>query len=327
MKKNLILLLVALVALGIVYFLKDRRFEKRTTEISLAYDSTRIAEAAHFKVARSTDTVVVVFDDSRWVVLPDSFPADTGKVNKILQRIFTLRDGEVISRNEERLSEFGVDSAEAKSVTIWDKQGSVMASATVGKTSGADYNSTYWKYPDKPEVYRTPGNFTWEIAYTRDELRSRELFVFDPKEARTLSVAWKDSNAVEHRYKLEVENDSTWMVVEPVQDTVRDSGARNMIQRFSELSIDAFVTDSDSNVAKVDLTESSAIKISLTLKDGKAFELKGSRSFDGYVYVQHPSYHEKVMVSDWRFEPFKTDSERLTSAMADGHHAHDGHGH
>ncbi len=325
MKKNLIFLVLALAALGLVFLLKDKRQESTKAQ-SFAYDSTRIAEASQFKVVRDTDTVVVAFDQTRWVVLPDSFPADTSRVNMVLQKLFTLQDGQVASRNEERISEFGMEAGEAKTVTISNSQGAVLVDASIGKTSGADYNSTFWKYPGKPEIFRTPGNFTWEIAHTAEDWKSRSLFSFTPDNAKAVNVSWTDGTAGAQAYRLEAANDSTWMLVEPVQDTVRDQRAQNILERLAELNIDQFVTESDTNAAKADLN-SPYLSLTVELKDGRSIELKTSSPLDGFVYVPHPSFSQLVKLSDWRIEPFRTTPDILRGAQPEDEHDHHGHDH
>ena len=175
-----------------------------------ALDSALRNEARTLKLAKKPDTAVLVLGATGWQVKRDSFPADTGKVSRALGHIFGLKSKEKVSESAARLSEYGLDSVEAKHVSVYDGAGKPLVEVLIGKGSGVDFSSTYWKWKDKPEVYRTPGNFSYEVGSKEEEWKERRLFAFTPKDLKFLEVSWKDTAGAAYAYKLEALNDSTW---------------------------------------------------------------------------------------------------------------------
>lgn len=313
MKRTIIVLLAALALLAAI-LLKKNSNEQSMRRDSLALDSARKSDAAYLTVTKlpdstagkKPDTSALKLQDGKWIVASDSFFADTAKVNKVLGHIFRLQNKEMVSNNAARLREYGLDSVEAKHVDIRDGSGKSLVAVLIGKTSGADFNSTYWKWADKPEVYRTPGNFTWEIAVKEDEWKERKLYPsVSAKDVKSVEATWKDSAGAEYAYKLEATSDSTWKMLAP-QDSnrVKNSLAGDMAGRFADMAVDEFVTAQDTNAAKIN-PDSVVVWIKAGLKNGTSLELKASRVLDGYAYVRHPAHKVLVKVSGWRLDGFK----------------------
>src|SRR5690606_23897713 len=244
--------------------------------------------------------------DGKWVVAGDGFSADTAKVNKVLGHIFKLQNKELVSTNAARLGEYGLDSVEAKQVIVRDGTGKTLASVLVGKTSGADYSSTYWNSMDKPEEKRTPGNFTWEIAVKEEDWKERKpVPAVAAKDVKFVEVCWKDTLGADYAYKLESTSDSAWKMLAP-QDSnrVKNSLATDMASRFADMAVDEFVTAQDTNAAKVN-PDSAVVAIKVGLKNGTNLELKTTRVVDGYAYARHPAHKDLIKVSGWRLDSFK----------------------
>jgi hypothetical protein len=345
MKKTLILLAVAVAALAFLLF--KRGSDRKAMQVDTpALDSTTRAEAVTFKIAKKPDTTVLALKNGAWVVQRDSFPVDTGKVARALGHIFGLKAKEKVSENAARLAEYGLDSAEAKHIAILDKDGKPLAEVVVGKTSGADYSSTYWKWEGKPQVYRTPGNFAYELGAKDEEWKERKLFRFAAKDIKFLEVSWKDTTGAAYSYKLEALTDSTWKMLQPTDSNrVVAALANDAASRFTDMGIDEFVAAGDTNVAKAAL-DSATTWAKVTLEDGRTFEVKAGKPYANFYYVKNPTRPETVKLSGWRFDSFKKKPFELleappapkdtsaagkaaeaAAAAQGGHGAHDGHGH
>jgi L-lactate utilization protein LutC len=303
MKKSLIALLVAIVGLGGVMFL-NKRGETTRGQLHFVFDTTGYSQMASLSVIKAPDTSNLEFVNNQWVVAKDQWPVDTSRVNKILKQLYQFQDGEVVSRNPERASEYGVDSAAGKQVSWKDKSGKVVAQVIIGKTSGADYNSTYWKYIDKPEVYRTYGNFSWDVYPKDDDWRNKKFFAFAKSEIQFVDVTWKDSMGVSAQYRLEAVNDSTWKMLAPAPSPAKRDMATEIANRLVEMQVDDFLSAKDTNKSKIAL-DSPMVVAKVELKNGKFFEIKAGKSFDYYAYTIFPGRSDTVKVSNWRFEPFK----------------------
>lgn len=348
MKKTLIVLVAALAVLGIILF-KRGSDNKAMQEDVPALDSTRKAQARTLRIYKKPDTSVLENKGGKWLVKRDTFPVDTGKINRTLGHLFGLQAKEKVSHSAARLGEYGLDSVEAKHVAILDEGGKAIAEVVIGKTSGADYSSTYWKWEGKPEVYRTPGNFSYEIGVKEDEWKDRKIFAFQVKDIKFLEVSWKDTGKtakVPSAYKLEALTDSTWKMLEPMDSNrVSKQLVGDAATRFADMAIDEFVLPTDTNAAKAKL-DSTTIWAKVTLKDGKSYELSAGKVYDNYLYVKHPTRPEVVKLSSWRFDSFKKKPFELLEAPpgpkdstgaagassappagAGGGDGHEGHGH
>lgn len=303
MKRTLIVLLAALAVLAGI-LMKKRSSDKSMSRDSLVLDSAWKANVTGLAVIKKPDTSRLEKKDGKWVVAKDAFQVDTGKINKVLTHVFSLQDKELVSTSAARLAEYGLDTVEAKHVSLKDGAGKSV-DVVIGKTSGADYASTYWKWAGKPEVYRTPGNFTWEIATKDNDWKDRKLFGATSKDVKFVEATWKDSAGTAYSFKLESVNDSAWKMLAP-QDSnrVKNALATEMASRFAEMSIDEFVDPKDTNLVKVKL-DTPAVWIKVGLKSGATHEIRATKVMDGYAFAQHPARKDTIKLSGWRFDSFK----------------------
>jgi len=303
MKRTLIVLVAALAVLGLI-LMKKNSAEKSMSKDHFVLDSAWKASANSFVVFKKPDTTRLEKKDGKWVMAGSGFPVDTAKIGKGLGYVFKLQDKELVSRSTERLAEYGLDSGEAKHVSVKDPSGK-SAQVVIGKTSGADYSSTYWKWEGKPEVYRSPGNFSWDIGTKPDDWKQRKLFAASPKDVKFIEVTWKDTTGMAFSYKLEAVTDSTWKMLAP-QDSnrVKNALANEMASRFAEMSVDEFLDPKDTNLAKSKL-DSPVVSLKVGLKNGSTQEIQASKPVAGYAFAKYPGRQDTVKLSSWRFDSFK----------------------
>lgn len=346
MKKTLIVLVAALAVLGLILMKRGSQHKSMREDVP-ALDSAGVrSQLKTLRIAKKPDTAVLEFKDGRWYVKKDAFPVDTAKIGRALGHLLGLKSKEKVSQSAARLGEYGLDSVEAKHLALLDGSGKPLAEFMIGKTSGADYSSTYWKWEAKPEVYRTPGNFSYELGAKEEEWKDRKLFGFTAGDIKFLEVSWKDTTGAPFAYKLEMRPDSSWKMLQPVDSNrVAKSPAMDAATRFVDMGIDEFVQPADTNVAKAQ-GDSATVWAKVTLKDGKSYELSAGKPYDSYYYVKHPTRTETIKLSTWRFDSFKKKPFELleappppkdtTAASATpaapaappaGHSAGDGHGH
>jgi hypothetical protein len=312
MKRTLIVLVAALAVLGLI-LMKKNSTEKSMRKDHFVLDSAWKANVNSFVVFKKPDTTRLEKKDGKWVTAGNGFPVDTAKIGKGLGYVFKLQDKELVSRSPERLGEYGLDSGEAKHVSVKEPSGK-SAQVVIGKTSGADYSSTYWKWEGKPEVYRSPGNFSWDIGTKPDDWKQRKLFAAAPKDVKFIEVTWKDTLGTAYSYKLEAVTDSTWKMLAP-QDSnrVKNALANEMASRFAEMSVDEFLDPKDTNLAKAKL-DSPVVSLKVGLKNGSNHEIQASKTVAGYAYAKYPARTDTVKLSSWRFDSFKKKPFELLDA-------------
>lgn len=313
MKKTLVILVAALALLGVILF-KRGSDRKALGEDVPALDSARKVDVRTVRIFKRPDTTILVRKDGVWAAGKDAFPGDTAKINRTLGYLFSLQKKEKVSTNPDRLKEYGLDSAEAKHVALLDASGKPIAEVVIGKTSGADYSSTYWKWDGKTEVYRTPGNFSYELAAKEDDWKDRKLFGFSVKDIKFLEAEWKDTTGAKFAYKLEARRDSTWKMLAPVDSNrVVRTLAADAASRFAEMTIDQFVAAGDTNAAKAK-GDSTTLHAKVTLENGKTYELSAGKPYDNYFYIKHPTRPEIIKISAWNFDKLKKKPFELLEA-------------
>ncbi len=303
MKKSFFALFAAVLLLGVVLFM-NKKTESAQGQASFAFDTTQVSQVGEIRVFKNPDTALLVNKSDLWVTGPADYPVDTAKFNKVVNILYRLQSGEVVSRNPDRASEYGLDSVNAKHVNWKDKSGKTVGQVIIGKGSGIDFNSTYWKFADKPEVYRTPGNFSYDIMSRTEDWKDRKPFVVAVKDLQFMDVTWKDSTGMSYQYKLEAVNDSTWRMLSPQPNDVKRAMAQGMAGQLVDMYIDEFVAATDTNKSKIQL-DSPAVVVKLDLKGGKSYTLKTSKILDNYAYALHPTRSDTIKVAEWRLAPFK----------------------
>lgn len=303
MKRTLIVLVAALAVLGLI-LIKKNRVEQSMQSDAFVLDTAGAAKATSLSVIKKPDTARLEKKDGNWVVSKDGFTVDTAKINKVLGYLFKLQDKEKVSESKERLAEYGMDSSEAKHIRLGTGSGKTVE-VVIGKTSGADYSSTYWKWEGKPAIYRTPGNFSWEIGVKDQDWKQRKLFSAGPKDVKFIETTWQDSTGKSYSYKLEAVTDSTWkMLVPEDSNRVKNALASEMAARFADMSIDDFVNSNDTNLAKVKL-DTPMVRIKIGLKNGTTHELKAGTLIEGFYYSLHPARPDTIKLAAWRFDSFR----------------------
>jgi len=303
MKKSLLALVAAIVILALVLVLNRKKDEAQDVS-KYAFDTTQSAAMAMVETHSATDTAKLESKQGQWVVVEDGFPADTAKINRLSEVLYHLQTQDMVSTNPERAAEYGLDSANVKTVIWKDQSGKVVGKVAIGKTSGADFRSTYWKFLDHPEVYRTPGNFSYEIATRVNEWKEKHLFPQLKSDIQFIETNWKDSAGTSFQYRLEALNDTTWRMLSPQANPVKRELAQEMATQVMNLTIDDFLSDADTNKVQAAL-DSPSVAITVDYKGGKSVTLKAGASFAGMTYALHPSRSDTVKVGTWHFDAFK----------------------
>ena len=129
------------------------------------FDTAQVSEVVWLRVIYQHDTAELERKGSTWVGVRTGEPASTERVQRALSGLLGIRSLEKVSESNDstRLDEFGISAADAKQVD-WKLTSGEKFRVLLGKTAGTDFNSTYWKWEDKAGVYRTPGDFTFDLA-------------------------------------------------------------------------------------------------------------------------------------------------------------------
>jgi hypothetical protein len=305
MKKTLWLLIAAVALLVLVLGVKTWR-EGALARAGYAFDTTQVGEVVSLRVVYQEDTSVLVRKNGKWVTALDGFTADSNKVRKALRYLLGIRSTDLVSQANDlnRLAEYGLDSLDAKLVE-WRLASGETGRFLLGKTAGSDFSSTYWKWEGKPEVYRTFGNFTYDVPAVLNEWKDRHLLPdFLYENVNSVEADWIDSLGVSHHYRLERTSDTSVKMTEPVKAPVPRLTAAAIFEQTPQFTTDEFVERGDTNVSRV-RPDSPVVVVRIGMKDGRKFEVRSGGLFDGFQYVPHPEHKNLVRVARWRFDFFR----------------------
>jgi hypothetical protein len=316
MKKALLMLGGALLLVAVLFLIQDYR-ARAALRPKFAFDTASAESVVRLHITYQEASVELVragtSKPAQWKTGSDGYPADTVRLRTVLDHLVRLQKRERVSEGGSNavLAEFGLDSAEAKRVEWKDAEGKTFA-VLVGKTSGSDFNSTYWKPLDEAAVYRTPGSITFDISVQQNDWRDRNLFPFFIfEEVKSVTVDWVDSLGHRIHYRLDKESDTMVTLVEPALGKVPTANGRAVLTQTPQFVIDDFTVPEDPNIAAAGL-DTPMVSIRTTLQNGSIYTLMAGRAFDGNYYAKHPGLPGAVVkIAAWRLNFFRKTPDQL----------------
>jgi len=104
---------------------------------------------------------------------PDVRPADASLVQIAVERIVSLKKGDLISGNPEKQSTFGVDSASLSSIEIYVNNKSEPAGVLKIGKNGPDWSSNYVRLDGSDEVYLISGGLRQALLFDIEQWRKK----------------------------------------------------------------------------------------------------------------------------------------------------------
>lgn len=201
-KKEYVLLVLIILALSIyLFFRESNETHYRVPKVPdiAGEDITKI------EVSRPGATILLSKKDDRWYIEPKGFPADTAKVQGMLDHIKKIALTVLVSEAKDYgRYELGEDQKITVRAWVGDK---VSRSFDVGKVVPS-YRHTFVKLADDDNVYHARGNFRSNFDQTMESLRDKTVLSFDKKEVREIDIAKGEERLVLERKEGSVEADS-----------------------------------------------------------------------------------------------------------------------
>ncbi len=274
-KKNLMLLLVLVVAVLLVVFL-ERPFKKdaeQTTEKAGAlFPALKIDEVKKLEIARPKEKNQIVLQriDQTWYVMeaalpahtsggqagepqaknaesappadkeaaqqaanPESFPADQAAVKEALEKLQSLREDNLASRNKDKHSLFEVSEGNAIQVAAYDSRGQELARLFVGK-EGPDFfqqlHAQSWLLV-LDIVYLHPDFLKGSFDRPLNNWRNRKIFDFAAADVSGLTITRKNETLA-----LEKRDTGEWDIAQPVQEKAEGTKVARIVSSLSGLT-------------------------------------------------------------------------------------------
>lgn len=114
--------------------------------------------------------------EGTWNVLPNGYPADEAKINKMIDAVADLELVDLISEKEV-YPKYELDEEGRMVVNVFNDD-EVIRTFYVGKTSSTR-RYTYVLLPDDPNVYSVGGNLQSTFVSDEEQLHDKQIFSFD----------------------------------------------------------------------------------------------------------------------------------------------------
>lgn len=223
------------------------------------------ADVTKLEITREGNSLVLNKRDDQWYIGPEDYPADSRKVEKMLDAVATLSLTAMVSESE-NYERYDLHPDKKIAVRAWQGT-SLVRSFAIGKTA-ASFRHTFLTLKGDNKVYHAAGSFRNDFDNGLPDLRDKTVLSFQTQDIQQLTVIKEDGQIDFVRGELPVQVEPSdgdteapapssppqivWNTPEPEDDI---TGDKDKIERFletlSRLSCDSYVQ----NAKKEDFTE------------------------------------------------------------------------
>jgi len=263
-KTEILLLAVVIIALGL--YLGLHRSGRMNYQLPVL---TKIAkkDISGIEIIKAGKTIRLKRTDDSWIIAPQGYPADSGKINAMLEVIANPELTALISESR-NYTRYELD--DGKKINLRVHKGDTLARTfDIGKTASS-FQHTFIKLKEDPRVFQARGNFRRDFDATAEDLRDKIVLAFEPNTISEIILTRKTETmvlkkggsppAAEERQKDQVAVSST-KTPSPQQprtiwqtaDGRRTDGDRlqRLLSTLSKLRCQKYLTDRK----KADLTD------------------------------------------------------------------------
>jgi hypothetical protein len=188
-------LAIVIVALGLYLFLRSTDRTSYTLPEIPTLDTQAITK---IEISKGDQTIDLERQDDSWRIAPGDYPADAGKVNRMLDDLADLKVTALVSetRNYERY-----DLGEDKQIRVTAFQdGKAVRAFQIGKPADT-FRHTHITLAEDPNVYHAQGNFRNDFDQSVADLRDKTVMAFKPEDVTEFTVASNGREFTLHKVK------------------------------------------------------------------------------------------------------------------------------
>ena len=183
LKKEYLILTAVMVAL-ILYLALHRSNRTHYTLPKISSIPGKHISKIEFK--KAAGTVVLNKKDNIWNIGPKEYPADSDKIEDILNVIENLKVTALVSESKNYVR-YDLNPDKKIHVRAWQGE-SLIREFDIGKAA-ATYQHTFVKLAKDPNVYHARGDFRQKFDPTVEDLRDRTVLSFVQKDLREIKIA------------------------------------------------------------------------------------------------------------------------------------------
>jgi hypothetical protein len=154
-KKSFILLIV-LIVLILALLIWQNPFKTRSNQVEtekLISGSLDNLQSIEISKAGAEQPIILKKENNAWVVASEeNAPANEALIQNLIDSLSELDSGTIVSRNLDKLDNFGLTDATAAKLKLINDQGGTIIELLVGKLGGPAYTQTYVKQPNSNNI-------------------------------------------------------------------------------------------------------------------------------------------------------------------------------
>lgn len=220
---------------------------------------------------------------------PIDYPADSYSVKQILDRIAKLDFGAIVTDKPDRFGEFEVDDAKGAKVTVYGKDGKVLADFIVGKISNG---ATMIRGAGKNEVFGALGSL--KFIFSKDLKNWRDKSILDFKKEDVTRI---DAGPV----AVSTTDQKAWKVeASPIKIDALDDGVPNgIVSSLTSLKAADFADEKKPAEVGLDPAKQTIV---VTLKDGSKKTLLCGNTQGEDTWVKVPERDQVFTLKKYTME-------------------------
>ncbi len=263
MKKEYIILVIVIIAL--VLYLALRKSDRTYYELPnfAEFSSKQISK---IELNSPDGELELTKKDDQWVVGEKAYPADKNKVGDMLSLLKELKVTALVS---ESASYVRYDLSPDKKITVKAWAGSrVERELDIGKVANT-FRHTFVKLPGDESVYHAEGNFRPKFDVSLDDIRDKQVLIFDENEMAEVLVQAGDQTLA--LTKKEMTEEPSDLAAGEDAETADEKGAKTETKTIWQAPDGEKI---DKGVVDRLLSALSDLKCSGYLEDSKKGDLK-----------------------------------------------------
>ncbi len=189
-KKELIILFVVIVGLSL-YLIFRNQDNTHYKLPKLAHISGK--QISKIEISKQETSIVLNKKDNFWHIGPDEYPANSNKIEKMLDVIEGLSLTALVSESE-NYNRYDLNDEKKITIKAWEK-GAVKRTFDIGKVASS-FRHTFVKLENDDRVYHARGNFINDFDKTVEELRDKTVLAFNQDEIQYVHIT-KEKTEIE----------------------------------------------------------------------------------------------------------------------------------
>jgi hypothetical protein len=189
-KKEYIIIVVIIIALSLYLLL--RKTDRTLYQLPKVHQLSK-PEISRVEISKGDISIVLNRNDENWEIVPQGYPADNSKVNKMLDIIGQITLTALVSESR-NYTRYDLDDENKITVKAWAGN-TLNREFDIGKTAPS-YRHTFVKLQGDHRVYHARENFRHTFDHTLENLRDKTVLSFEKTEIHEIHISKEEISLV-----------------------------------------------------------------------------------------------------------------------------------